>query len=67
MVSCEILGRDVWASNSGVALAQTYASIWTVKDGMVIRARDFLSHAEALEAVGLPELAPRRTAGLPVL
>ena len=43
------------AQASGVALAQTYASIWTLKDGRVIRARDFLDHGEALEAAGLPE------------
>ncbi len=41
------------AQASGVALAQTYASIWTIKDGRVIRARDFLDHGEALEAAGL--------------
>ena len=41
------------AQASGVALAQTYASIWTIKDGRVIRARDFLNHGEALEAAGL--------------
>jgi ketosteroid isomerase-like protein len=42
------------AQASGVALAQTYASIWTIKDGRVIRARDFLDHGEALAAAGLP-------------
>jgi ketosteroid isomerase-like protein len=43
------------AQASGVSLAQTYASVGTLKDGRVIRQRDFLSHAEALEAVGLSE------------
>ena len=43
------------AQASGVALAQTYASIWTIKDGRVIRARDFLDHGEALAAAGLSE------------
>jgi ketosteroid isomerase-like protein len=43
------------AQASGVSLAQTYASIWTLKDGLVIRARDFLDHAEALAAAGLAD------------
>ena len=43
------------AQASGVALAQTYASIWTIRDGRVIEARDFLDHAEALAAAGLSE------------
>jgi ketosteroid isomerase-like protein len=41
------------AQASGVPLAQTYATVATLKDGRVIRQRDFLSHAEALEVVGL--------------
>jgi ketosteroid isomerase-like protein len=45
------------AQASGVSLAQTYASIWTLKDGRLIRARDFLNHAEALAAAGLSEYA----------
>jgi len=43
------------AQASGVALAQTYASISTLKDGRVVRHDDFLTHAEALEAVGLQD------------
>jgi ketosteroid isomerase-like protein len=46
------------AQASGVPLAQTYAGVSTLKDGRVIRQDDFLNHAEALEAVGLP--APPR-------
>ena len=42
------------AQASGVRLAQTYAGVSTLKDGRVIRQDDFLDHAEALEAVGLP-------------
>jgi ketosteroid isomerase-like protein len=41
------------AQASGVALAQTYASVWTLKGGSVIRVDDYLNHSEALEAVGL--------------
>jgi hypothetical protein len=43
------------AQASGVPLAETYACISTLKDGRVIRQRDFLDHAEALEAAGLRE------------
>ena len=41
------------AQASGVPLGETYACVSTLKDGRVIRQRDFLDHAEALEAVGL--------------
>jgi len=41
------------AQASGVALAQTYAGVMTLKKGRVIRTDDFLDHAEALEHVGL--------------
>jgi ketosteroid isomerase-like protein len=42
------------AQASGVPLTQTYAGVSTLKHGRVIRQDDFLDHAEALEAVGLP-------------
>ncbi len=42
------------AQSSGIALAETYGSVWTVKDGAIIQIRDFLRHSEALEAAGLP-------------
>jgi ketosteroid isomerase-like protein len=42
------------AQASGIPLAQTYAGVSTLKDGRIIRQRDFLNHAEALEAAGLP-------------
>jgi ketosteroid isomerase-like protein len=42
------------AQASGVSLAETYATIATLKDGMVISQRDFLDQAEALEAAGVP-------------
>jgi ketosteroid isomerase-like protein len=41
------------AQASGVPLAQKYATIATLKDGRVIRQRDFLNQAEALESAGL--------------
>jgi hypothetical protein len=43
------------AQASGVALAQTYAGVSTLKHGRVIRNDDFLNHAEALQAVGLQD------------
>src|SRR5215213_6543402 len=43
------------AQASGVPLAQTYATVVTLKDGRVISQRDFLNHSEALEAAGLSE------------
>jgi ketosteroid isomerase-like protein len=41
------------AQASGIPLGETYACVSTLKDGRVIRQRDFLDQAEALEAVGL--------------
>jgi ketosteroid isomerase-like protein len=43
------------AQASGIPLAQTYATLATLKDGRVITQRDFLRHADALDAVGLSE------------
>jgi ketosteroid isomerase-like protein len=41
------------AQASGLALDEAYASIWDLKEGRIVRARDFLHHDEALRAVGL--------------
>lgn len=43
------------AQASGISFAQTYAGVMTIENGKVIRHRDFLNHAEALESVGLAE------------
>ena len=43
------------AQSSGVALTEAYANVCTLKDGKLIRQREFVDHAEALEAVGLSE------------
>ena len=43
------------AQASGVALAETYGSIWTLKDGLIVEVRDFLDQAEALAAGGVRE------------
>jgi ketosteroid isomerase-like protein len=48
------------AQASGVALAETYACISTLKDGRIIRQQDFLDQNEALEAVGLSAKAATR-------
>ena len=48
------------AQASGVPLAQTYATVVTLKDGRVISQRDFLHHAEALEAVNVMKKGPPR-------
>jgi ketosteroid isomerase-like protein len=43
------------AQASGVPLTEKFAYVWTLKDGRVIRLQEYYDHAEALEAVGLPE------------
>jgi ketosteroid isomerase-like protein len=41
------------AQSSGVALDEAYGTVWTLKEGRVVRAQDFLRHGEALDAAGL--------------
>jgi ketosteroid isomerase-like protein len=41
------------AQASGIPLTETYAGVSTLRDGRLIRQRDYLSHAEALDSVGL--------------
>jgi ketosteroid isomerase-like protein len=48
------------AQASGIPLAQTYATVATIKDGAIISQRDFLNQAEALESVGLAPLPSDR-------
>ena len=43
------------AQASGIALAETYGSIWTLKDGQIAEVRDFLDQAEALAVAGVRE------------
>jgi len=40
---------------SGIPFTGKVATISVLKDGMVVRVQAYLDHAEALEAVGLPE------------
>jgi ketosteroid isomerase-like protein len=42
---------------SGVPLGGEHGHVWTVRDGQAVRFRWFQSHREALDAVGLSELA----------
>ena len=38
---------------SGVPIIQPFTQVWTFHEGRPIRVREYLDHAEALEAVGL--------------
>jgi ketosteroid isomerase-like protein len=40
---------------SGIEVESPLVLVLTVRDGKIIRSEDYLSHAEALEAVGLRE------------
>jgi ketosteroid isomerase-like protein len=40
---------------SGIPLAQQTASVWTVRDGKVVRIVWFLTRGKALQAAGLSE------------
>jgi ketosteroid isomerase-like protein len=51
-----LLGHlDVSARTSGIDLGQEFGQLITFRDGKILRAQDFLSHADALRAVGLSE------------
>jgi ketosteroid isomerase-like protein len=43
------------AQASGVPFMETFAAVWVLKDGEVIRLEAYREHAQALEAVGLRE------------
>ena len=43
------------AQASGIELTEAFALVFTVEDGLVIRAEEFYDHAEALEAAGIEE------------
>jgi ketosteroid isomerase-like protein len=42
-------------TGSGAAVAQTWAQLWSLKDGLVSRVEPFPTRTEALEAAGLSE------------
>jgi ketosteroid isomerase-like protein len=41
--------------STGLELDQTFASVYTMRDGMTVTMHDYGTRAEALEAVGLSE------------
>jgi ketosteroid isomerase-like protein len=43
------------AKQSGVETEMSYAAVYTIRDGKVIRAREYLARDQALEAAGLSE------------
>jgi ketosteroid isomerase-like protein len=51
-----VLGQaDLTARTTGLEFSEEVGSLMTFRGGKVITSRDFLSHAEALEAAGLRE------------
>jgi ketosteroid isomerase-like protein len=50
-----VLGHLVTARTAGIVAGQEFGQLVTFRDGKILRSEDFLSHAEALEAVGLSE------------
>jgi ketosteroid isomerase-like protein len=42
-------------AGAGVSVEMSYAQVWTLRDGNIVRVRPYASKAEALEAVGLRE------------
>jgi ketosteroid isomerase-like protein len=51
-----VLGHiDVTARATGIEFSQEVGEIFDFRAGKIVRIRDFLTHAEALEAVGLRE------------
>jgi ketosteroid isomerase-like protein len=51
-----VLGQaDLTARTTGLEFTEEVGSLMTFRGGKVITSQDFLSHAEALEAVGLSE------------
>ena len=46
---------DLTARATGIELSQELGEVFDFRAGKIVRIRDFLTHAEALEAVGLSE------------
>jgi ketosteroid isomerase-like protein len=47
-----VVGR---AKGSGFPVDQPIGIVWTLRDGLIWRGRAYLSHADAIKAVGLEE------------
>jgi ketosteroid isomerase-like protein len=51
-----VLGRlDLTARTTGIEFSQEVGEVFDLQGGKIVRVRDFLTHAEALDAVGLRE------------
>lgn len=51
-----VLGHiDVTARTTGIEFSQEVGEVFDFRDGRIVRIRDFLTHAEALRAVGSAE------------
>ena len=49
-----VLGHlDLTARTTGIEFRQEVGEVFDLEDGKIVRVRDFLTHAEALEAAGL--------------
>jgi len=48
------------AKASGVETELRYAVVYTVRDGTIVRGREYIDRADALKAAGLSESAPPR-------
>jgi ketosteroid isomerase-like protein len=46
---------DITARTTGIEFTQEIGEIFEFRGGKVVRVRDFLTHAETLEAAGLSE------------
>jgi ketosteroid isomerase-like protein len=46
---------DLTARKTGIEFSQELGEVFECRAGKIVRIRDFLSHAEALEAVGRPD------------
>jgi ketosteroid isomerase-like protein len=46
---------DVTGKGSGAEVAQSFFQVVAVRDGKIVRSRDFATREEALEAAGLPD------------
>jgi ketosteroid isomerase-like protein len=46
------------AQASGVSLNESYAAVFSLKDGVVAQLQEYYDHAKGLEAVGVSELGP---------
>jgi ketosteroid isomerase-like protein len=51
-----VLGHlDLTARKTGIEFSQAVGEVFDLRAGKIVRIRDFLTHAEALEAMGLRE------------